>query len=130
MTETDRKIICEVIDEKLSKELEVISLSIDKRLTDSGSDMIKNVNKSIFKGFGVAIGIITSIFILSFSYTSRLDDKVEQHHKQSVEVNKEVGNLHNSMRTVSGTLFQENPESMILRSMYEYYNKPRGNELE
>ena len=133
MTTEEQNFISNIIDEKL----ELIILKMDSRfkdikndLTKNQADMTRDVQKAASKGVWKSMTTFLVLFVLvmtgSFSYTAKVETKVADHHRQTVKITTEVEELNSAMRTVSGTLYQENRESLILKGMYEYYNKPRG----
>ena len=126
MTEGDRKIIGDIINDKFK----LINAEIGTTMTENNGVLNEGLRKTVRQTMAWVMVLLIFVMGGAFGYTTLLSFTVKEHHREAVKVHEEVDNLHNSMRTVSGTLFQENPKSMILRSMYEYYTKPRGNEVD
>jgi len=127
MTTEEQDAICERITGKLQLEIANFKAETKEQFEKGIKDVSKGINRTVYRIILGSVAVVTSVFGLSFAYTTRVDSRVSEHHKQTVEITKDVNNMFNDMRTVSGTLFKENPESIILGGMYERYNRNRGN---
>jgi len=119
MNSKDKQELSDLIDKRLDKALEDIKNTVEATVK-------KSVTKSVYRSLAFTFSFVTILILGSYTYTSRLENSVKEHHREAVETRKDVDDINDAMRTVSGVLYEEQPESLILRSMYENYNRSRG----
>ena len=81
-------------------------------------DVDKSINRMI-NSQGALIVLLLFIIGGSFTYTALVSTKADKNEKV-------INTVFNDMRTVSGVLYEENPESVILDDMHDRYSASRG----